>query len=449
MSDHFYTTSPDERDRAIRNSEYRFEMIACNVAPTEAMPQSIPLYRLFKYLSRFSGDPTGDHFYTTSVTERDNATTLGYRYEFIACYVFDNPVPGTVPLYRLFNTEGTGDHFYTTSAEERDRAVRQAGYRFEFIACHVFPGPMPATVPFFRLFKRDKGLLDSIGSFLSDIVDAVVGAVTTIVNTIVDAIETIAGPLLNAIGAAIELLFSIPIIGRLLREAWDIITTAMYGVTSIIDFVGSLLGLLPEKRLKICVVIQRDETKEPIVSSSVVLECVQFAITVFKSQANIRILPVGLFHNTTAFNDVPEADPDYIAIEDGPSDTLTLDVSCGAGAWFGDLGEAGSQFETKMVRDCFPGSFRRIIGYGAPIVPFAVRHLGTNEAGCSLGPLADYVTVIFSLDNQRALAHELGHACNLWHDDGNDNLMKPDGVNASLGRFQVALLRASRHITFF
>lgn len=41
-----------------------------------------------------------------------------------------------VPPYRL---QGHGDHFYTTSEEERDNAVSQYGYQIEGIACYVSP----------------------------------------------------------------------------------------------------------------------------------------------------------------------------------------------------------------------------------------------------------------------------------------------------------------------
>jgi Common central domain of tyrosinase/Repeat of unknown function (DUF5648) len=48
----------------------------------------------------------GDHFYTTSAAERDNAVaSFGYTSEGTACYVFDNQQPGTTPLYRLLKTQ--------------------------------------------------------------------------------------------------------------------------------------------------------------------------------------------------------------------------------------------------------------------------------------------------------------------------------------------------------
>jgi len=59
------------------------------------------------------------HFYTISDAERDYATNnLGYVSECEACYVYPAPT-GTVPLYRVAYT----DHFYTTLLSERDQAI--------------------------------------------------------------------------------------------------------------------------------------------------------------------------------------------------------------------------------------------------------------------------------------------------------------------------------------
>jgi hypothetical protein len=62
------------------------------------------------------------------------------------------------------------------------------------------------------------------------------------------------------------------------------------------------------------------------------------------------------------------------------------------------------------------------------------------------------------------LAHEVGHASNLWHecvDNDNRNLMAvgsacspasrtaPDFANPRLSNFQVLAVRASKHCTYF
>jgi predicted Zn-dependent protease len=47
------------------------------------------------------------------------------------------------------------------------------------------------------------------------------------------------------------------------------------------------------------------------------------------------------------------------------------------------------------------------------------------------------------------LPHEMGHACNLWHVDPS-NLMQPfDPRTTNLSWWQILLLRASRHVTYF
>ena len=144
--DHFYTTSATERDNAVVTSGYQYEGIACYVFDSQASGTTA-LFRLYN-------PQTGDHFYTTSTTERDNAVTpaVGYQYEGIACYVFDSQASGTTALFRLYNPQ-TGDHFYTTSATERDNAVVTYGYQYEFIACYVFDSQAPGTTALYRLLE--------------------------------------------------------------------------------------------------------------------------------------------------------------------------------------------------------------------------------------------------------------------------------------------------------
>ncbi len=130
--DHFYTTSAAERDNAVATAGYVFETTACYVFGGQPGPTDF--YRCFNQTNR-------DHFYTTSLAERDNAVaTAGYVAEGIACYLFATPQPGTTDLYRCFN-QTNGDHFYTTSLAERDNAVATAGYTSEGTAGYVFATP--------------------------------------------------------------------------------------------------------------------------------------------------------------------------------------------------------------------------------------------------------------------------------------------------------------------
>ena len=109
---------------------------ATTTAPTTTTgTTTAPLLRAYSSAS-------GDHFYTTSAAERDNAVaTLGYLSEGVACHVFPAAGAGTTPLLRAYSS-ASGDHFYTTSAAERDNAVATLGYLNEGVACHVYPEPV-------------------------------------------------------------------------------------------------------------------------------------------------------------------------------------------------------------------------------------------------------------------------------------------------------------------
>ena len=143
--DHFFTISQAERDNAFAFLNYVEEGTACFVFDAAA-PGTTPLYRLYN-------PSTGDHFYTTSQTEAASAASAsGYQPEGTACEVFGTSAAGTVPFYRLFNSK-TGDHFYTTSAAEANNAVFTFGYHAEGIACYVFDSPVAGTTPLYRLVQ--------------------------------------------------------------------------------------------------------------------------------------------------------------------------------------------------------------------------------------------------------------------------------------------------------
>jgi hypothetical protein len=145
VGDHFYTVSVAERDNALAHSGYIDEGVACAVFDWQA-PGTVPLLRLLN-------PANGDHFYTTSQPEAANAVAVfGYQQEGTACFVFDTAGAGRTPLLRLINA-ANGDHFYTTSQPEAANAVAVFGYAAEGTACFVPAANAPGTTPFLRLLK--------------------------------------------------------------------------------------------------------------------------------------------------------------------------------------------------------------------------------------------------------------------------------------------------------
>lgn len=303
---------------------------------------------------------------------------------------------------------------------------------------------------------------NAVGSppgWVQSAVNAVVGGVTTAVNFVVDTLDSTVGVVLDVIGFAAGIIFSIPYFGRFLQQLWNWYLTIFWFAFSFVDFILSLLGLMPEKRMKIRVIIQRDEAGNPIATSQEIFGSIQYAIDTFKSQANVRLLPLGPFQYSSAFRSPPTASDDYIVTDSTASGPDELDVKCeDNAAGLADLGFVGSFYQQLMNRDCFWGDGRSLLGYGAPVAAIAVRRFLDRDLGCSPGgPAVNYVLVDFSPADNVAdplhfstLAHELGHACNLVHVTDENNLMIHQAPHPpQLNRGQVALLRASRHVTYF
>ena len=118
--EHFYTTSASEAVCC------GFTLEASNFYYLYSASQS-GLSAFYRCLSS-----NGKHFYTKSASCEGAGTQEG-----ILGYAADQATCGAVPLYRL-NKSSIGDHFYTTSATERDSAVAQSGYQYEGIAAYVW-----------------------------------------------------------------------------------------------------------------------------------------------------------------------------------------------------------------------------------------------------------------------------------------------------------------------
>jgi hypothetical protein len=291
-------------------------------------------------------------------------------------------------------------------------------------------------------------VVTAIGTFITGAVDVI----TTIFNAIIEVIESTVGWLIDALAFLVELTFSIPIIGRITKWLWNAVLTGFWAVAAggLVDFLGAVVGILPEKKLRLCVIILRDENGDPVEDPANVVPWLQNTIDIFRREANVRVIPSAPFQFDSAFADGEVATEDWVLTQGrGSNDANVLDVECDGGMALADLGAAGGQFDLIASTTGFYSNGRRLIGYGAPVVVFIVRSVVGSQDGCSLGPLTDYVVVESGLGpGNNVMAHEIGHACSLWHVDDTTNLMNPDDAETQLSRFQVALLRSSRHVSY-
>ncbi|KAF9568682.1 hypothetical protein CPC08DRAFT_795010 [Agrocybe pediades] len=120
LKDDFYTVSVDEKNNAIAKLGYNDEGVAGYLWPNTVAQQkkTIPLYRVYNGQAGVH-----NHFYTTSPVERDaDINNLGYANEGTAGYVYNDTLCGGLPLYRLWSARAQNE-FYTMDANEVNNVV--------------------------------------------------------------------------------------------------------------------------------------------------------------------------------------------------------------------------------------------------------------------------------------------------------------------------------------
>lgn len=244
----------------------------------------------------------------------------------------------------------------------------------------------------------------------------------------------------NLITTPVDLVFCIPVIGRLVKWVWNIFLTALHVPFGLIEWAFLAKGRIPQKRLRLSIVINTDNKGDPVIEPSQVVKHLEETAALFKDKANILIQPA-------KFNASREPSLDWIYINKNPSPSRINLVGCNKTAFWEDLWITGATFQFTALTRLFHTNFLRTIGYGSPIVVFIVEDV-KGFLGCSIGPFSDYVTV--ASKGLICMAHEIGHACNLIHvQEDKENLMHPLGCRKNtLTTKQIAFMRASRHVTF-
>lgn len=217
-------------------------------------------------------------------------------------------------------------------------------------------------------------------------------------------------------------------LGGAVAQSLNVLREAANRVPGLVDTAAGFAGVRPYKKLLLHVVILRDEEGKALAPDEAVIPSFLEAQRIFMEQARVRLIPAGTM----------------VVTLDEPAPAPALDVHCDDGAWQEDFDTAGEFFRRHEAR-----GRGRISGYGAPVTVFVVRDI-SNKGGCSLGPLTNYVTIearMLPRARYRLIAHEVAHACGLWHSKDKANLMYPKGPGDLLLPWQVAILRNSRHVT--
>lgn len=237
----------------------------------------------------------------------------------------------------------------------------------------------------------------------------------------------------DILGFIFNLVLSIPILGGILRTINNWVTEVIWRLVGLIDFVASLAGFRPRKKMYFGVIVPSVNGVQ-IVPDADIQRQVDAAITFYDTTCNINLIFTGICKTGIT-----------------PPDT-GLSVPCDGTGFFNDWWIAGSYFELATATCKFTDGFRRMIGLGAEIIVFIVQDVtpgGTN--GCSFTSTHNYVVVEAKpTDQPFVAAHEMGHACWLSHVTDTTDLMNPVTPSAgpTLTDMQISLVRWSKHCVY-
>jgi hypothetical protein len=96
---------------------------------------------------------TGEHLFTTDLSENDILPSFGWQQEGAAYRMFTGGVYNgalTVPMYRLYNS-AIAQHHWTTDSNEVKVLAATAPWTYEGIPGYLVPTPIAGTVPLYRM----------------------------------------------------------------------------------------------------------------------------------------------------------------------------------------------------------------------------------------------------------------------------------------------------------
>jgi|KBSSwiStaDraftv2_1062776.scaffolds.fasta_scaffold108584_2 hypothetical protein len=223
-----------------------------------------------------------------------------------------------------------------------------------------------------------------------------------------------------------------------LSSAWNAVKGAVRNIFhGIEELVGLIIGGITSiflfwvrKKIRIHVCILREKGGKSLATVGEVEASIERMNALLKSKYNVKVLMYGA--------------PRIEVVEEIPPDSA-LGTQCSASGYGNiEYGEAGSFF----------ASYAPNIPLVCPVTAFIVQSIKKgNEQwrGCSSGLLTNYVLLTpLGLNDDTTFAHEVGHACNLFHRKKKENLMYHGADRGTkVTKWQKWWFRASRHVNYW
>lgn len=215
--------------------------------------------------------------------------------------------------------------------------------------------------------------------------------------------------------------------------------TVVSAVTEVVHWVingiGSIILFALTKKMRIHICILPDANNKGLLSSADATASVARASALIKSKFDVKV---------SAYS------PQMVQMLSEKPPARAYDVEGdGSGYWSTEYGAAGRYFAKYTA-----GRAGVPITVVHPITVFVVHTVTSNGAdwrGASFGLTADYVVLTpTGMNDPTTLAHELGHACDLFHRKKKANLMHHAYTRGtSVTGWQKWWFRLSRHVNFW
>ena len=195
------------------------------------------------------------------------------------------------------------------------------------------------------------------------------------------------------------------------------------------------------KYMHVCVTVLAPRGGDPTWSDAEVTANMDAAAGILRDQANVELVEHGrkVVHVDDEHLDANACDISQLFT----ADALEFSGGTERGGTFSELmgcGGMAQHLRAPLLVEYVNVIFMRVI-------------IEDDKAGCHV-PGTDYVLVARTSDDKPGrsagdtLAHELGHAGDLWHLGDPKNLMTPGRNNVELRSWQACLLRRSRFVTY-
>ena len=278
---------------------------------------------------------------------------------------------------------------------------------------------------------------------LDDLCNWVTETVCKFVEVWVKVITTIIRTICETVVSIIRVLIRIPMtivltIMRIVCFVIDVIVNWVKIIISIFiglpEFFLCLLGLRLRKNLHICVTILSGPRTKPVVDDATATAVLAEAARIISDRFNVRVRE----HGRRVIR-VPESRLTVNACDASQlfsSEAFELSTEGGEGRPFTDLlGCADDVFDVA----------HEILGNVLNVI-FIRDIVEGDDVGCHI-PGTNYVIVDASASG-RVLAHEYGHAGDLWHVSASDNLMNHAPSDERVKAWQQCIFRRSRFVVY-